>query len=164
MRSIASRPRWIGCEGSQGRTFFKALQQRLRWDLGAEAAGVGFAGGEGAVFPEFVAAVALLALGNQLTFDLRILKQADPVGVPHRFDPGLDVVGFGRAGQLLGSGVGGAGFGGLAEHGAGGQQCLKQSENASWLLVDREQKQSRSRQIPGVAEVLISAVTLRISP
>ena len=67
------------------------------------------------MFPELVAAVALLALGNQLTFDLRILKQAAPVGVPHRFDPGFDAVGFGRAGQLLGSGVSGAGFGGLAE-------------------------------------------------
>ena len=57
-RSIASRIRLIGCKGSQGRTFFKALLQQLRRDLSAEAAGVGFAGGEGAVFPEFVAAVA----------------------------------------------------------------------------------------------------------
>ena len=40
----------------------------------------------------------------------------------------------------------------------------KQSVNASWLLVGRGQKKSRSRQIPGVAEVLISAVTLRIRP
>ena len=57
-RWIALRPRWIGCEWRQGRAFFKALQQHLRGDLDAEAAGVGFAGGEGAVFPELVAAVA----------------------------------------------------------------------------------------------------------
>ena len=57
-RSIASSPRWIGCEWRQGRAFFKALQPHLHGDLGAEAAGVGFAGGEGAVFPELVAAVA----------------------------------------------------------------------------------------------------------
>ena len=50
---------------------------------------------------EFLAlAVAPLALGNQLTFDLRILKQAAPVGVPHRFDPGFDAVGFGRGSVL----------------------------------------------------------------
>ena len=57
-RSIASRPRWIGCKRRQGRSLLKALQKHLRGDLGAEAAGVGFAGGEGAVFPELVAAVA----------------------------------------------------------------------------------------------------------
>ena len=46
-----------------------------------------------ATVAEFLAlAVLPLALGNKLTFDLRILKQAAPVGVPHRFDPGFDAL------------------------------------------------------------------------
>ena len=69
--------------------------------------------------------VAPLALGDQLVLHVGILEQASPVGVSHRFDPDFDAVGFGLPVQLLRRGLGGAGFGGLAENGAGCKQCLK---------------------------------------
>ena len=53
--------------GGERRSGFEAFQQHLNRDLGAEAAGVGLAGGEAAVFPKFVAAVAATAEAEVFT-------------------------------------------------------------------------------------------------
>ena len=56
------------------RTLFKAFQQHLHRNLGSEAAGVCFTGGQAAVLPELVAAVATAAKAEVLASFLAALN------------------------------------------------------------------------------------------
>ena len=78
---------WLGGERRSG---FEAFQQHLNRDLGAEAAGVGLAGGEAAVFPEFVAAVAATAEAEVFTAVVAGLHTA-----AHVREEALELIGLG---------------------------------------------------------------------
>ena len=56
------------------RTLFKAFQQHLHRNLGSEAAGVRFTGGQAAVLPELVAAIATDAKAELLASFLAALN------------------------------------------------------------------------------------------